>query len=334
MKSIIREEAWWKSKRLKTSADSWEDLVAEHCGFEWQEEEEVEKEVEEEEKKKEEREELTLSEGGLAESVIIKKEAMPLNYEKTEESTLTPEVANLDELVSNDSSKDCLTELEVKDGEGPTKDFGQVEPREDLLKPVPHLLATPAAVTTGLTPVPLSQTVNADLYICYKCKKSLKSARQLQTHQAFQHESVEEEEIKCMVMKCGKMFRKTSTLENHMRGHQETGAVGALSQNFPPNLFGPVLLQKKPKLTGLRFPLQQIQNQDSQPTQSNRNQKNLPQKPNLHHLESKAPTMEQASPFIPYFFNKMPENTHASLFERSSQRDFKMDINDHQGLRF
>ena len=80
MKSIIREEAWWKSKRLKTSTDSWEDLVAEHCGFEWQEEEEVEKEVEEEEKKKEEREELTLSEGGLAESVIIKKEAMPLNY--------------------------------------------------------------------------------------------------------------------------------------------------------------------------------------------------------------------------------------------------------------
>ena len=48
MKSIIREEAWWKSKRLKTSADSWEDLVAEHCGFEWQEEEEVEKEVEDE----------------------------------------------------------------------------------------------------------------------------------------------------------------------------------------------------------------------------------------------------------------------------------------------
>ena len=137
-----------------------------------------------------------------------------------------------------------------------------------------------------------------------------------------------------MVMKCGKMFRKTSTLENHMRGHQETGAGGAPSQNFPPNLFGPVLLQKKPKLTGLRFPLQQIQNQDSQSTQSNRNQKNLPQKPNLHHLESKAPTMEQASPFIPYFFNKMPENTHASLFERSSQRDFKMDINDHQGLRF
>ena len=336
MKSIIREEAWWKSKRLKTSADSWEDLVAEHCGFEWQEEEEGEKEVEEEEKKKEEREELTLSEGGLglAESVIIKKEAMSLNDEKTEESTSTPEDANLDELVSNDSSKDCLTELEVKDGEGPTKDFGQVEPREDLLKPVPHHLATPAAVTTGLTPVPLSQTVNADLYICYKCKKSLKSARQLQTHQAFQHESVEEEEIKCMVMKCGKMFRKTSTLENHMRGHQETGAGGAPSQNFPPNLFGPVLLQKKPKLTGLRFPLQQIQNQDSQSTQSNRNQKNLPQKPNLHHLESKAPTMEQASPFIPYFFNKMPENTHASLFERSSQRDFKMDINDHQGLRF
>ena len=206
---------------MKTSADSWEDLVAEHCGFEWQEEEEVEEEVEEEEKK-EEREELTLSEGGLAESVIIKKEAMSLNDEKTEESTSTPEDANLDELVSNDSSKDCLTELEVKDGEGPTKDFGQVEPREDLLKPVPHLLAIPAAVNTGVPPVSLSQMVNTDLYICYKCKKSLKSARQLQTHQAFQHGSVEEEEIKCLVMKCGKMFRKTSTLENHMRGHQET----------------------------------------------------------------------------------------------------------------
>ena len=129
------------------------------------------------------------------------------------------------ELVSNESSKDCVTELEE------VKDCGQAGQREDLLKPVPHLLAIPAAVNTGVPPVSLSQTVNADLYICNKCKKSLKSARQLQTHQAFQHESVEEEEIKCMVMKCGKMFRKTSTLENHMRGHQETEAGGASSQN-------------------------------------------------------------------------------------------------------
>ena len=120
------------------------------------------------------------------------------------------------ELVSNESSKDCVTELEE------VKDCGQGGQREDLLKPVPHLLATPAAVNTGVPPVSLSQMVTADLYICNKCKKSLKSARQLQTHQAFQHGSVEEEEIKCMVMKCGKMFRKTSTLENHMRGHQET----------------------------------------------------------------------------------------------------------------
>ena len=61
MKSIIREEAWWKSKRLKTSADSWEDLVAEHCGFEWQEEEEVE-----EEEKKEEEEGQAGAEGSRA----------------------------------------------------------------------------------------------------------------------------------------------------------------------------------------------------------------------------------------------------------------------------
>ena len=129
------------------------------------------------------------------------------------------------ELVSNESGKDCLTELEE------VKDCGQGGQREDLLKPVPHLLAIPAAVNTGVPPVSLSQMVNTDLYICYKCKKSLKSARQLQTHQAFQHGSVEEEEIKCMVMKCGKMFRNASTLENHMRGHQETEAGGASSQN-------------------------------------------------------------------------------------------------------
>ena len=91
-----------------------------------------------------------------------------------------------------------------------------------------------------------------------------------------------------MVMKCGKMFRKTSTLDNHMRGHQETGS----SQNFQSNLFGPVLLQKKPKLAGLRFPLQQIQNQESQ-TKPNRNhqdqnnQKDFPQKlaSNFHQIQ-------------------------------------------------
>ena len=123
-----------------------------------------------------------------------------------------------------------------------------------------------------------------DSFICYKCKKSLKSARQLQTHQAFQHGSVEEEQIKCMVMKCGKMFRKTSTLDNHMKTHQET------SQNILSNLFGPVLLQNKPKLAGLRFPLQQIQNRDSQ-THPNGKQQDQNEKKSIisHQLPNQIP---------------------------------------------
>ena len=261
-----REEAWWARKRLATSADSWESFVAEYCGFDWQEEEEQEEE---------EMEELALKEGAIVNKEVRTEKNMV-------ESPLTAEDSNLDELVSNENNTTANLEEKEVDTE-PTSEEGQkssghFELNEELLNPVANLMASPNDGN-------VSPKMKADLFICYKCKKSLKSGRQLQTHQAFQHETVEEEEIKCMVMKCGKMFRKTSTLDNHMRGHQETGS----SQNFPPNLFGPVLLQKKPKLAGLRFPLQQIQNQDSQTklngNHQDQNQKNLPQKRNFHQFQ-------------------------------------------------
>ena len=254
------------------SADSWESFVAEYCGFDWQEEEEQEEE---------EMEGLALKEGSFAEVAIVNKEAR--TGVNMVESSLTAEDTSLDELVSNENNTIASTEEKEVDME-PTSEEGQKSTRQfelnkELLNPVTNLVAPPEDGN-------VSPKVKADLFICYKCKKSLKSGRQLQTHQAFQHETVEEEEIKCMVMKCGKMFRKTSTLDNHMRGHQETGP----SQNFPPNLFGPVLLQKKPKLAGLRFPLQQIQNQDSQTklngNHQDQNQKSFPQKRNFHQFQA------------------------------------------------
>ena len=264
---------------MKTSADSWEGFVAEYCGFDWQEEEE----------KEEKEEELTSKEGGFSEEVVINKEVETIIEKNLEDSSLTRENTNLDELVFNENKlTGTCTEEKKEDMERASegqKGSDQFELNEELLNPVSNLVGPPEDDNLDVASLSPSVKVKADLFICYKCKKSLKSARQLQTHQAFQHESVEEEEIKCMVMKCGKMFRKTSTLDNHMRGHQETGA----SQNYASNLFGPVFLQKKPKLPGLRFPLQQIQNKDSQ-TQPSRNhqdqnQKNLPhQVRNFHQI--------------------------------------------------
>ena len=261
---------------MSTSADSWEGFVAEYCGFDWQEEEE-------------EQEELILEVGDFSEAAVINKEVETVTEKNMEDFSLTREDTNLDELVFNENKLTAThTEEEKKEDTEHASEKGsdQFELNKELFNPVSNLVELPEDGNLDATSLSPSVKVKADSFICYKCKKSLKSARQLQTHQAFQHESVEEEEIKCMVMKCGKMFRKTSTLDNHMRGHQETGA----SQNFPSNLFGPVLLQKKPKLAGLRFPLQQIQNQDSQThpnrTHQDQTQKNLPQKPSAHQLHN------------------------------------------------
>ena len=256
-----REDTWWKKKRLNTSADSWEGFVAEYCGFDWQQEEQEE----------EEEEELTLREGGFSEAVVVKKEAETDTEKNMEETSWTREEANLDELVFNENKP--ATHMEEKK-EVMELASDQFKPNKELLKPVSNLVAPTVDGNLDVASLNSPMKVKADSFICYKCKKSLKSARQLQTHQAFQHESVEEEQIKCMVMKCGKMFRKTSTLDNHMRGHQEA---------FSPNLFGPVLLQEKPKLPGLRFPLQPIQNKDRQSQPKRNHQDQSQKKPIISH---------------------------------------------------
>ena len=273
-KVMHREEAWWKKKRLNTSADSWEGLVAEYCGFDWQDEE-----MEEEEE-----EELTLREGGFIEAATVKKEVETIAEKNVEDSSWTRQDTNLNDLVFNENKKAAHAKDKKEDKEHASereKGSKQFKLNKELLNPIPNLVVPPVDGNLDMVSLSSSVKAKADSFICYKCKKSLKSARQLQTHQAFQHGGVEEEQIKCMVMKCGKMFRKTSTLDNHMRGHKET------PQNFSPNLFGPVLLQKKPNLAGLRFPLQQIQNQNSQ-TQVNRNHQDQNQKKSVisHHLPS------------------------------------------------
>ena len=169
-----REETWWKKKRLNTSADSWEGFVAEYCGFDWQQEEQEEEE-----------EELTLREGGFSEAVVVKKEAETDTEKNMEDSSWTREEANLDELLFNENKPATHTEEKEEVMELASD---QLKPNKELLKPIPNLVVPTVDGNLDVASSNSPMKVKADSFICYKCKKSLKSARQLQTHQAFQHE--------------------------------------------------------------------------------------------------------------------------------------------------
>ena len=128
-----REAAWWKKKRLNTSPDSWEGLVAEYCGFDWQGEE-----VEEEEEEVEEVE----AEGGFSEVLVEKETEIIANDINMEDSSWPRGDTNLDELVFNENKIALATHTEekreedIEDASEAENDGDQFKLNKELVNPV------------------------------------------------------------------------------------------------------------------------------------------------------------------------------------------------------
>ena len=250
---LLREEAWWKRKRLTMSEESWEGFVAEHCGFgPWEEfEQEVEMDVEQvmEEVKVEVGEEPMVDVDNEVQEEVVRKE-MKLTLEKANlkvkpiiirqasmwaDSFIAREETNLDELVFNEEE---TTEEKEEAKMVPSLQEDRKQ-RKEVSKPLPHKMSPPKIQEWNLAQDIFGSDKNNDQFVCNKCKKTLKSARQLQTHKTFVHQSAEEDQIKCY--QCGKAFRKSSTLDIHMKGHQETKGY----QGPTTSMFGPVDLHPR-----------------------------------------------------------------------------------------
>ena len=254
---LLREEAWWERKRLTTSEESWEGFVAEHCGFgPWEEfEQEVEMDVEQVMKEVEEGvevgEEPMVDVGNEVQEEVVGKE-MKLTLEKANlkvkpiiirqasmwaDSFIAREETNLDELVFNE--EETKTTEEKEEAKILTSLQEDREQRKEVSKPLPHKMSPPKIQEWNLAQDIFGSDKKNDQFVCNKCKKTLKSARQLQTHKTFVHQSAEEDQIKCY--QCGKAFRKSSTLDIHMKGHQETKGY----QGPTTSMFGPVDLHPR-----------------------------------------------------------------------------------------
>ena len=87
--------------------------------------------------------------------------------------------------------------------------------------------------------------LNARDFTCDRCSKGFKSASQLNLHKDFVHAEIVP--IKCT--KCGKMFRKQASLDEHMRGHQRPGVAPFSSPQHK-------LIKREPNLSPQMKPLQ------------------------------------------------------------------------------